>query len=228
MVAGSILLPQAKEALVLCEQLGPTFIKAVTFILALTFYLRSGLALTLPRPPPNLYPQLGQALSIRTDLIPEAYALELRQLQDAVPPFPTDEALAVLRKELGVRDTSSIFDRLSASPVASASIGQVYKGTLKGGGTEVAVKVQRPGILAEIALDLYILRLITPIQTYFQNAVNGVATAPEDIEVRPQLTARRSHIQLFRRPCSGVLDPASLLLYLDPISTAPSSPRRSR
>ena len=65
---------RAKEALRLCELLGPTFIK------------------------------LGQALSIRTDLIPEAYALELRQLQDAVPPFPTSEALAVLRSQLGVRD----------------------------------------------------------------------------------------------------------------------------
>ena len=149
---------RAKQALLLCEQLGPTFIK------------------------------LGQALSIRTDLIPEAYALELRQLQDAVPPFPTDEAYEVLCKQLGVRSVDEVFDTLSARPVASASIGQVYRGTLKDENrTSVAVKVQRPGILAEIALDLYVLRLITPIQTILQNTINGVKTAPEDIDVAIQL-----------------------------------------
>merc|ERR1719199_1900861 len=148
---------RAKEALVLCEQLGPTFIK------------------------------LGQALSIRTDLVPEAYALELRQLQDAVPPFPSEEAFAVMKRELGLNDTAQVFETLSARPVASASIGQVYRGTLKSGGTQVAVKVQRPGILAEIALDLYVLRLITPIQTWFQNTVNGIQTSPEDIEVALEL-----------------------------------------
>ena len=149
---------RAKEALRLCEVLGPTFIK------------------------------LGQALSIRTDLVPEAYALELRQLQDAVPPFPTEEAFDVIRKQLGLRDISQTFATLSASPVASASIGQVYKGVLKDeAGTTVAVKVQRPGILAEIALDLYVLRLITPVQTFFQNAVNGLSTTQEDIDVAIQL-----------------------------------------
>jgi predicted unusual protein kinase regulating ubiquinone biosynthesis (AarF/ABC1/UbiB family) len=148
---------RAKEALVLCERLGPTFIK------------------------------LGQALSIRTDLVPEAYALELRQLQDAVPPFPSDEAFAVMKRELGIRDTAQVFSELSATSVASASIGQVYRGTLKSNGTQVAVKVQRPGILAEIALDLYVLRVITPIQTWFQNTVNGIKTSPEDIEVAIEL-----------------------------------------
>ena len=149
---------RAKEALVLCEQLGTTFIK------------------------------LGQALSIREDLIPTAYALELRQLQDAVPPFSSEEAFGVLREQLGVKDLGEVFSSLSATPIASASIGQVYKGTLKGGnGTAVAVKVQRPGILAEIALDLHVLRLATPFQTRLSNAINGLATDPADIEVALQL-----------------------------------------
>ena len=149
---------RAKEALVLCEQLGTTFIK------------------------------LGQALSIREDLIPTAYALELRQLQDAVPPFSSEQAFDVLREQLGVKDLSEVFSSLSATPIASASIGQVYKGTLKGGnGTAVAVKVQRPGILAEIALDLHVLRLATPFQTRLSNMINGLATDPADIEVALQL-----------------------------------------
>mmetsp|Transcript_17410 Transcript_17410/g.50668 ORF Transcript_17410/g.50668 Transcript_17410/m.50668 type:complete len:854 (-) Transcript_17410:101-2662(-) len=142
---------RAKDALALCEKLGPTFIK------------------------------LGQALSIRTDLVPEAYALELRALQDAVPPFSSEKAREVLRKELGVNELSEVFATLSNEPVASASIGQVYRGTLKSG-EDVAVKVQRPGILAEIALDLHVLRLLTPIQTVLQNLANGVKTDREDID----------------------------------------------
>lgn len=119
---------RAKVALSLCEKLGPTFIK------------------------------LGQALSIRTDLIPEAYALELRQLQDAVPPFDSDVAREVLKKELGVSDLSLIFSSLSDKPVASASIGQVYKGTLASTGKEVAVKVSKfPMTTIVCGLSLIIL-----------------------------------------------------------------------
>jgi len=143
---------RAKVALRLCEQLGPTFIK------------------------------LGQALSIRTDLIPEAYALELRALQDKVTPFDNDVGIEILKREFRVDDLSLIFSELTKDPVASASVGQVYKGKLAVTGKDVAVKIQRPGILAEIALDLYILRLLTPIQTVLQNAANGVPTDQEDID----------------------------------------------
>lgn len=143
---------RAKAALRLCEQLGPTFIK------------------------------LGQALSIRTDLIPEAYSLELRALQDQVTPFENEVGIEILKKEFRVDDLSLIFSELTEDPVASASVGQVYKGKLAVTGTDVAVKIQRPGILAEIALDLYILRLLTPIQTILQNAANGVPTEQDDID----------------------------------------------
>jgi len=127
--------------------------------------------------------ELGQALSIRTDLIPEAYALELRQLQDAVPPFSSGEAYEILKEEFGVDDLSRVFSSLSEKPVASASIGQVYRGVLAANGKEVAVKVQCPGILSEIALDLYILRLLSPIQTTLQNTINGAKTDQADIDL---------------------------------------------
>jgi len=81
-----------------------------------------------------------------------------------------------------VRDLNTLFETLSNEPVASASIGQVYRGTLRESQKDVAVKVQRPGILGEIALDLYVLRLLTPIQTKLQNAVNRQKTTKEDIE----------------------------------------------
>ena len=90
-------------------------------------------------------------MSIRTDLIPEAYALELRQLQDAVPAFDSKEAFDILRKELMVSDLSKVFKKISPKPVASASIGQVYKATLIDG-REVAVKVQRPKVRPYLGL----------------------------------------------------------------------------
>jgi predicted unusual protein kinase regulating ubiquinone biosynthesis (AarF/ABC1/UbiB family) len=143
---------RAKEALALATQLGPTFIK------------------------------LGQALSIRTDLIPEAYALELRKLQDAVPPFDSTEAKEIIRREMGVRNLGEVFKTLSDKPIASASIGQVYRGTLLDG-RDVAVKVQRPKILGDIALDLFILRLLTPLQVRASNLFSQRSTEQADIDV---------------------------------------------
>ena len=126
--------------------------------------------------------KLAQALSLRLDLIPEAYALQLRQLQDAVPPFPSDKAFAILRRELNVANLDEVFSSISPAPVASASIGQVYKAKLKDGRV-VAVKIQRPQILAEIALDLYLLRLLTPLQVRISNAINKLPTEQADIDV---------------------------------------------
>lgn len=100
-----------------------------------------------------------------------------------MPPFSNEEAYEILKREYEVDDLSLIFSSLTPDPVASASVGQVYRGVLVTSGKEVAVKVQRPGILAEIALDLYILRLFTPIQTRLQNAANGVKTDQEDIDL---------------------------------------------
>ena len=115
-------------------------------------------------------------------MIPEAYALELRSLQDAVPPFNNDEAKEILRESLGVSNLNEVFKTISSDAIASASIGQVYKGQLLDG-KQVAIKIQRPNILSEIALDLYILRLLTPLQVRISNAVNKVKTTPEDIKL---------------------------------------------
>lgn len=102
--------------------------------------------------------KLGQAASVREDLIDPVYAQELAKLQDAVPPFSTEEAKAVYAREVG--EVDEVFDTFSEAPIASASIGQVYKAT-KGDKT-YAVKVQRPNIVNKIALDLYIARTIAP------------------------------------------------------------------
>jgi predicted unusual protein kinase regulating ubiquinone biosynthesis (AarF/ABC1/UbiB family) len=111
--------------------------------------------------------KVGQALSTRTDLLPAAYAAGLTGLQDAVPPFSGRLGRAVIEQELGIK-IEEVFSELSLEPVASASIGQVYRGRLWSG-EEVAIKVQRPGILKDVALDLYMMRSIAPIWKKFQD-----------------------------------------------------------
>jgi aarF domain-containing kinase len=108
--------------------------------------------------------KIGQALSIRTDILPAPYVAGLTELQDAVAPFSADEGRAIIAKELGVC-LNDAFSEFSSDPVASASIGQVYRARLRkapdgSGGHEVAIKVQRPNVLYDVSLDLFVLREI--------------------------------------------------------------------
>ena len=130
-----------------------------------------------------VYNLLGQALAIRTDLINEVYALEFRKLQDAVPPFDSQTAKDIICKELGIKKISQKFSSISELPIASASIGQVYKATLLNGQV-VAIKVQRPKIIRDIALDLHILRLITPLQVRISSLLSRVKTIPTEEDFR--------------------------------------------
>jgi len=112
--------------------------------------------------------KIGQAIASRPDLLPPSYLKELEKLHDEIPSFPTEDALALMAEEYG-RPASDIFDSLSPEPLAAASLGQVYKGTLKSTGEVVAVKVQRPGVYESISLDLFILRrLAGSLRRYFK------------------------------------------------------------
>lgn len=99
----------------------------------------------------------GQALSARPDLLPKAYLEALSELQDRLPSFPSSIAFEVMQEELG-RPVSEVYSEITAEPVAAASLGQVYKARLRSTGEEVAVKVQRPGIGENIAIDMVLLR----------------------------------------------------------------------
>ncbi|GMH81844.1 hypothetical protein TrVE_jg5379 [Triparma verrucosa] len=99
----------------------------------------------------------GQALASRPDLLPKVYLDELQKLQDDVPRFEDHVAFGIVKEELGV-DFTELFEIIGDGPVAAASIGQVYKATLKATGETVAIKIQRPDCEETIALDLYILR----------------------------------------------------------------------
>jgi ubiquinone biosynthesis protein len=102
-----------------------------------------------------IFVKFGQVLSTRRDLLPPDIADELAKLQDRVPPFPTAEVMAILQRVYG-RPADQVFADFSAEPVASASVAQVHLARLPDG-TDVAVKVLRPGIAAVIAGDLALL-----------------------------------------------------------------------
>ena len=119
---------RARECAELLVDLGPAFIKA------------------------------GQALSTRPDIVPPLLLEELSQLQDQLPGFESDLAMACIEEDLGA-PVNELYAELERDPISAASLGQVHRGVLKDG-QKVAVKVQRPGLREQITLDLYIVRNI--------------------------------------------------------------------
>ncbi len=117
---------RARRLRLVCEDLGPTFVK------------------------------LGQLLSTRPDLLPEAYTNELACLRDDVRPFTYAEAAAILTEEFG-RPPEQVFASIDQVPVASASISQVHCATLRDGRL-IALKIRRPGIEKVVHADLEILK----------------------------------------------------------------------
>lgn len=130
----------------IAEELGPTFVK------------------------------LAQVLSIRPDMMPEPLIKEFEKLQDRVPPFPFEQARAIIEKELGCK-IEDVFDDFTEKPLASASIGQVHKARLKTG-QEVVVKVQRPEVAEIVERDLAIIKdLVQRADRYLKK--QGVLNAPD-------------------------------------------------
>ncbi|QDZ25764.1 UbiB-like protein kinase [Chloropicon primus] len=112
------------------------------------------------------YIKLGQALSIRPDLLSPVAMVELQKLCDKVPSFDSKVAYQVICDELGIGSVYDVFEDITPEPVAAASLGQVYIAHLKkrdpktGGRVKVAVKVQRPYVLETVTIDLFIVRSV--------------------------------------------------------------------
>ncbi len=104
------------------EELGPTFVK------------------------------LGQILSTRPDVLPEALILELRLLRDHVKPAPWEDVQKVLLEELN-GPIEQFFQEVEGEAIASGSLGQVHRARRAGSGQVVAIKIQRPGIRRDIEAD---------------------------------------------------------------------------
>jgi predicted unusual protein kinase regulating ubiquinone biosynthesis (AarF/ABC1/UbiB family) len=130
--------------------------------------------------------KFGQMLSIRPDILPTPVLIELQKLCDAVPPFPTKYAIDLIEHELG-QPVEELYDGLSrtSSPIAAASLGQVYKCTLSSKhpsgqvGKTVAVKVQRPDMVRAVSLDLYILRHYTSFIEDFKRVLMSLGYLSE-------------------------------------------------
>lgn len=105
------------------------------------------------------YIKIGQIISTRKDLFDDDIISELSKLRDDVEQFDDYIAMDLLDKELGV-SRKEVFSYISESPIAAASIGQVYSARLKDG-TDVVIKIQRPNIESTIKADIEILKRLS-------------------------------------------------------------------
>ena len=105
-----------------------------------------------------IFVKFGQAVSTRRDLLPKEVADELAKLQDKVPPFPAEIAVAILNEAYG-EPVDDVFERFDVEPFAAASIAQVHTAQLPNG-AEVIVKLLRPGVQDLIERDLEVLRML--------------------------------------------------------------------
>ncbi|OUC13304.1 MAG: hypothetical protein B0A82_17600 [Alkalinema sp. CACIAM 70d] len=102
--------------------------------------------------------KIGQALSTRADLLPMEYVKALTRLQDQVPQFPAEQAIAIIEEELG-SPLQTLYQEFDREPIAAASLGQVHRARLHSG-EEVVVKVQRPGLERLFDLDFQVLKRV--------------------------------------------------------------------
>ena len=124
--------------------------------------------------------KIGQALSIRPDVLSPRSMVELQKLCDKVPSYDSRIAFATIEEELG-KSVTELFSEITPEPVAAASLGQVYKAKLRKTGETVAVKVQRPGVLETVSLDLYMVREIGLFARKFPALVEKLDTGKFDI-----------------------------------------------
>uniref|UniRef100_A0A6N2M912 ABC1 atypical kinase-like domain-containing protein n=1 Tax=Salix viminalis TaxID=40686 RepID=A0A6N2M912_SALVM len=114
--------------------------------------------------------KIGQQFSTRVDILAQEYVDQLSELQDQVPPFPSETAVSIVEEELGA-PVDDIFDQFDYEPIAAASLGQVHRARLKG--QEVVIKVQRPGLKDLFDIDLKNLRVIAEYLQKFDPKSDG-------------------------------------------------------
>ena len=106
-----------------------------------------------------IFIKFGQLLSTRPDVVPNEIAKSLKSLQDDLPHFSEEDAITIIERELGA-NINSVFEDFDPSPLAAASIAQVYSAKLKENDKDVVIKVVRPGIKNTILSDISLMRRI--------------------------------------------------------------------
>ena len=165
--------------------------------------------------------KLGQVLSTRADLLPPAYLEALSRLQDDVEPVPLGEVEKTIEEDLKVR-LSKAFLTFESEPLASASLGQVHRATLRDG-QPVAVKVQRPGIVDQVRADLTVLDEIAAFVDQHTQVGRRYEFAPMIAEFRRALMdeldyeAEASHLRTLKQNLaefSRIVVPAPIDSYV--------------
>jgi len=157
-----------------------------------------------------IFVKAGQVLSTRRDLVPADIADELSLLQDRVAPFPGAEARAIVEQQLNA-STDRLYAHFDETPLASASIAQVHAATLHDG-REVVVKVLRPGIDAQIARDVKLLRSLGELaQRWHPNAdkirpLDVVAEVEKMLENELDLQREGASASLLKRNFASGVD----------------------
>lgn len=159
-----------------------------------------------------LFVKLGQVLSTRRDMLPSAIADELAKLQDRVPPFPSEQAVATIERAFG-RPLQQIFAEFAPQPVASASIAQVHLARLheaSDGQEEVAVKVLRPGMGPIIARDLRLMHALAAFAQWLSPEAKRlkpravVAEFDQYLHDELDLVREAAHASQLRRNMAGL------------------------
>ncbi|MFT8639135.1 ABC1 kinase family protein [Bifidobacterium sp.] len=109
--------------------------------------------------------KVGQILSMRSEILPEAFRKELSKLRADADPMPYKTVIDTLTKEYG-RPIDTIFSSIDSTPLGSASLAQVHRARLLTG-EDVAIKVQRPGVKETMAQDVEIMRTFASYATRF-------------------------------------------------------------
>src|SRR5581483_8881925 len=139
------------------------------------------------------YVKLGQLIATAQGALPEAWTDAFAWCRDEVPPLRPGTAVAVIDRELG-RRRAETFESIEARPVAAASIAQVHLGRLADG-TEVAVKVQRPGLRRRFELDIRVLAVIGAVADRVSKRAR-IANLPGFVELFAQLVLEELDFRL--------------------------------
>jgi predicted unusual protein kinase regulating ubiquinone biosynthesis (AarF/ABC1/UbiB family) len=161
--------------------------------------------------------KLGQLLSTRSDLLSPPYLTALARLQDDVEPFGFAEIEATIEQELGVR-ISQAFQHLDHVPLATASLGQVHRATLRDG-RPVAVKVQRPGVREQVRDDMEVIEELAGFLDDHTNAGRRFGLSDMVAEFKGALTSELDYRQEAEhlRVLGAQLEDEPLLVVPQPI-----------
>lgn len=145
--------------------------------------------------------KVGQMVAMRPDYVPTEYAFALRELQDHVEPFGSEEARKVIKAELG-RSVDDLFADFEPEPFAAASLSQVHRATLPDG-RRVAVKIQRPGAEGQMRDDLELLAFLA--RRLERRAPQALGFRPTALVAELRDTTRRElDFRLEARTCRRV------------------------